>query len=582
MNKELIEVASGHRPADLYISGGKIINVYSGEIYPANIAVYQDKIAYVGLNDRMVGPETKVLRADGFYLSPGYIEPHAHTWTIFNPVSLMEAGIPLGITVCVSDNFAHILNLGQKGFQQVADKFYHFPMRYFWSVRAVFSSYIEGEEELLTQEMLRELLADKTVLAIAELSNWPGLISNEKDIWQKMREAVAARKRIEGHTAGASDAKLNAVVNSGIHCCHEAITAEQVQEQLRLGLWVMLRNSSLRPDLPELIKSLTELRLDHRKMMLTADGPTPSFVYEKSWLPGMLNFLVAQGINPVTALQLATVNPAVFYGIDDQCGGIAPGRRADILFLPSLDQFIPVKVIANGEVAAENGKWTIPLPELNWETMGFQKSFPKHINLKDQTLFSIISSQKEEVFPVMELQNAVITRQKDISIPVVDGRLDLSNFPELLTVCLVDKAGRWIAKGILKGFAEKIGGLASTFTNSNHLLVIGRNPTDMARAAQQVIDWNGGIALVENEKLVAGVRLPLGGLMSDLSYQQLLPLVEGFRQEAHTRGYKFNEVFYTLLFLTHTALPEFRITSRGLVQVKDGVIIKNNQVIRSE
>jgi adenine deaminase len=580
MNKGLIQVSLGESQADLYLEGGKVINVFSGEIYETNVAVFRDKIAYVGLEKNMVGPETKVLSAKNFYLAPGYIEPHAHPWAIYNPLSLMEETLPLGTTVTVCDNLFFFLQLGKEGFLKLIKETNNWPLRYFWSARVFPQSPLAGEEEIFSLENIQELLAQREVLAIAEITRWPDLLTNQGHVWEKIHHALTLGKKVEGHTAGASYDKLNALVASGLHCCHEAITPEQVQDQLRLGLWVMLRHSSLRPDLPQLIQAISAKNLDHRRMMLTSDGPTPYFAHQQGWLPGMLNFLVKNGIDPVKALQMATINPATFYGIDHLYGGIAPGRRADILFLSSLDQFMPVKVIANGTLVADKGKWLPPLPKIDWHSFGFKHNFASGLKVDNPSLYTLpLEGTKNEIFPVIELLNAVITRRKDVPISVKNGQIDLTPTPDLLTICLVDKEGKWITKGLIKGFATHIEGLAATFSTSTHLVVIGNNPRAMAKAAQQVVDWDGGIVLVEQDELVCGIPLPLGGMMSTLPLADLLPLVKEIEEEVSARGYHFNDLLYSLLFFSCDFLPDFRLTSRGLFQVKTGSIVVASEPI---
>lgn len=583
MNANIINTGIGKKAADFYIKGGKLINVYSGEIYPANVAICQDKIAYVGLQDHMVGAGTQVICAKDYYLAPGYIEPHAHPWAIYSPLSLMEATIPLGTTVTVNDNLFFYLNLGLDGFKKFIDKTASWPMRYYWSARAFPQSPLAHEDEVFSIEKVTELLHMEEILAIAEITRWPSLLANQGQVWEKIRQATALGKKVEGHTAGASYDKLNPLVASGLSCCHEAITPQQVQDQLRLGLWVMLRHSSLRPDLPELVKAIIEMNLDHRRMMLTTDGPSPVFAHKLNWLPGMLKILVDNGVSPVTALQMATINPATFYGMDRLHGGIAPGRRADILFLSAPDQFIPAKVIAGGRLAAEDGKWLRPMPELNWQSVGFPNNFNPNLKLANPDLFKISTNQsgKEELVPVIEMLNAVITKSTDLRVPVKNGSLDPTHIPELMTICLIDRAGKWITRGFIKGFAAHIQGLAATYSTSGHLVVIGKDPVAMAQAAQQVIDWDGGIALVEDGELLHGIALPLGGLISPLPFRGILPLLKNLEEAVIARGYPFNDLLYSLLFFSCDFLPGLRLTANGLLQVKDNTIIRASETLRN-
>lgn len=289
---------------------------------------------------------------------------------------------------------------------------------------------------------------------------------------------------IDGHTAGCSYEKLNAVAASGVSACHEAITSKEDFDRLRLGLWTTLRNSSLRPDLEEIIKLITESNANTNRLLMTTDGPHPSFIEKEGFMDGLVKKAVELGVSPIQAIQMATLDPASYLRLDDYIGGIAPGRQADILILPNLVDFRPNIVISKGKVVARAGKLIAPLPEIDWNQyvvrtpFGFKKSF-----LEDLHLYQYPHSDPESPVPVVHFKSNVITARKDMRLPSVNGYIDLTIEKGLLYPALIERNQQWVTKGILERFAVDLDGLASTYNTTTVLLVIGRDLKAMAKAS---------------------------------------------------------------------------------------------------
>ncbi|HBY03690.1 MAG TPA: adenosine deaminase, partial [Desulfotomaculum sp.] len=245
----LISIARGTGEADLYIDGGNLVNVLSGEIYPANIAVWNGRIAYVGLSRKMVGSNTRVIDAGGYYLCPCLIEAHFHPWFVYNPVSIMEVALASGTTTLLCDNLILYINLGAERFLKILKALDNYPLRLLWTARVMSHSPYPGEEEFFSIENLRKVFFDPHILKVGEFTQWRTLIEGDNNLVEKINLALEAGLGIDGHTAGSSYELLNAVVAAGVGSCHEAITADEIANRVRLGLWTMLRYSSLRPDL---------------------------------------------------------------------------------------------------------------------------------------------------------------------------------------------------------------------------------------------------------------------------------------------------------------------------------------------
>ncbi|KUK52098.1 MAG: Adenine deaminase, partial [Desulfotomaculum sp. 46_296] len=372
----LISVARGTGDADLYLEGGNLVNVLSGEIYPANVAVWNGKIAYVGLSRKMVGLNTRVIDAGGCYLCPGLIEAHFHPWFVYNPVSIMGVALASGITTMLCDSLIFYINLGAERFLKMLKALENYPLRLFWTARIAPQSPYPEETEFFSLENLKKVFFDPHVLKVGEITRWPALIQGDSNLVEKINLAKQAGLGIDGHTAGSTYELLNAVAAAGVRSCHESITAEEIANRVRLGLWAMLRYSSLRPDLPELINVITEMNLSTHRMMLSTDCSTPSFIAREGFLDKALQIAVSKGLNPVTALQMTTLNPATYLGLDDELGSIAPGRWADLLLVEDLENFSPRLVFSRGKLVAVDGKLINPLTEPDWGELGLYSRLP--------------------------------------------------------------------------------------------------------------------------------------------------------------------------------------------------------------
>ncbi|MCC7487677.1 MAG: adenine deaminase, partial [Burkholderiales bacterium] len=343
--QQLLAAARGETPCDLLIRNARVINVYSGEVLPGNVAIAGGRIAYCGPNSR---PAACELDAGGRYVSPGWIEPHAHPWLLYNPVTMAEAVLPRGTTTVFNDTLAFWLHGAGASFPRLVAALRDLPVRYRWLLRIASQSPYEGESEEFAAERILPLLELPEVAGTAEMTRWPLVMRGDSDALRPIVRALELGKRADGHTAGAGYEKLAAVAAGGISACHEAIAAGEALDRLRLGYWTMLRHSSLRPDLPELARAIVEHRVDTRRLLVTMDAPSPRFIAEGGFLDEALRRLVEAGVPAMTALQMVTINPATYYGLDSEIGGIAPGRAADLVFLDDLETFRPVRVLAAG------------------------------------------------------------------------------------------------------------------------------------------------------------------------------------------------------------------------------------------
>jgi adenine deaminase len=562
--------------ADLFLEGGRVLNVYSGEILESNVAVQGDKIWYVGPRSDSIGKRTLRLDMSCKVLVPGYVEPHCHPWNLYNPVSLGEEFCRLGTTTLVCDNLIFYMLMGVVGFEAFMAAFSEMPVKFFWFVRLVPQTPLEQEETLFSAANLKRLLRNPLALSIGEITRWQELIKGNPKIFELIRFARELGKRVDGHTAGAKYENLSIISRAGVESCHESITADEVLQRMRLGFHVILRESSLRQDLRGLLKEVQKNPRSVRRVMLTTDGSSPAFHLEFGMTDHLVKIAIEEGIDPVEAYRMVTLNPAAYFGLEDRLGGIAPGRDADILVLRDLHDPTPEIVMSKGRIVSQEGALLSPFPKLEWQRFSSAPETEYKWRAR-KDFFEIpcegISEGQRLTFPVIKLITTVITRVNRVEFPVRGGLVDVSAVAGFCRVATMDRCGRWIANGIIEGYADRIEGIASTFNTALQIVVIGQNPSAMAAAVNRVLDIGGGIAAVEEGKVAFEFPLPIGGMMSERPMKELAEKEAEFKEFLSQRGYPFHDPLYTFIFLPNDFLPEVRINRKGVVDIKKDEVL---------
>jgi adenine deaminase len=556
--RRLTDVARGAVPADLYVRGGTLLSVYTGELYPANVATRGERIAYVGMRDEMVGARTQVVNATGRVLVPGYIDPHVHPATLTTPAALARFVLPLGTTAVVADTLQFWELGGLAAFQTVADALLTAPLHYYWMIRPHAQSRTPDEWRRFGVKTLAKALAHPRTLAVGEVTRWPDAWRGDSELLRRL--GLARGGRVEGHTAGASGEKIPAIAAAGFTSDHEPITAQEVLERARQGIAVMLRESSLRPDLVGLLDALKTAPALASRLMLTNDGSMPAFLRTHGFVDHLIRVALDQGVAPIDAYRMATLNPATYYGLDADLGGIAPGRYADLCVLDDLAEPRPSTVIARGKVVATGGLLVGRVTEPPWRRVF--KSPEARLTVRWRARPDDFELPARGRYPVIELVSAVITRLQERAMQPGD-----------LHAALLDRAGRWVAPGVIAGFADRLDGFATTTSTDFNILALGRRPEAMARAVSRLLDLHGGIVLVEGERIVYELALPLGGIMTRLSVEDAARSEDELRRQLGDRGYPHHEPLYSLFFLAADFLPTVRLSPRGVWDVKRGRVL---------
>ena len=574
--KRLIRGASGEIKADLLITGGKIVNVYSGEVLDGvEIAVLDGRICYVGSNAAHTrGDVTEVLDATGLWVAPGFIDAHTHIAHYCRPYEYLQAFVPHGTTALVASGDELATVFGYAGVKLFVDEVQAHPLRVYPLV-----SMVAPQDPLLCSTMslkqgeVAEGLDDPRVLGLGEMVSWLRLLECDDELLERIEMAHQRRKIIHGHTAGAKDQKLCAVATTGIASCHEPIRVEDALERLRLGYWTMLREGSLRQDLETTLRPLIERGVNLQRLILVTDSMSPDDVEERGHMDHVVRRAISMGLPPVQAMQSVTLNPATYSGLEQEIGGLAPGRYADIVLLDDLDQCRVRSTLIGGKLVAERGSSSVA---------------PNPIRLPPQMMYCLrlpeVSAEALQIpcaanparIRIMELVNPTITAERIVEARVTRGVVAADLDQDLLKVAVFDRheGDGKVAFGFLKGFGASVGATGiTTNLDENTLMIVGSNDDDMALCANVLINSGGGMAVVDGGEILEKMAFPFGGIFSLDSWPEVAKGLGRIQRCLRERGAAFEKPMYALSFLTFVTLPSLRITARGLVNAKERRIV---------
>ncbi|KLH97589.1 adenine deaminase C-terminal domain-containing protein [Brevibacillus formosus] len=565
----MIRVSRRQAPASLWIKGASVLNVYTKEWQEHHVVVAGERIAYVGEKEPLVDDQTVIMEAAGQYLVPGYIEPHAHPFQWYNPYTLADFALQTGTTGMVSDTLM-LMHLPFSQTAAIMDSLAAHPVKQFFWGRL--DPQTGKAHPSFTKENLARMLEHPRVLQGGELTNWGGVLQEDETLLFGLKHSRDLGKRMEGHHPGASYETLNIAAAAGVTACHEAIHAADLLSRIRLGMYATLRHSSIRPDLPELVKGWLELGVPwSSRMMLTSDGSTPP-MHRDGFMDSTIRVAIEAGMAPEEAYVMATLNPAVYYGLDAEIGGIAPGRIADMLLLPAKDRPTPSIVIANGQRVAEKGTLLVPTVQPQWEEASLRLIDP--LKKQAQPDWFRLRPDKDGKAPVLQMLNAVITRLSLEDMPVdQEGYVSLQHDPQLALIAIIDATGGNRTMAVLRGFGKHLEGLASTYSASGDWIVIGRDPQAMAQALERIREIKGGVVLIDEGKIICECPLPLAGKFASAPMEEVISMGENLVNQLRSKGHVHLDPIYSLLFFTATHLPYARLTATGIVDVKSGQIV---------
>jgi adenine deaminase len=570
--RSLIRVLSDKEKADLAVVDACVLNVYTGEVLQNHsIAVKGELIAYVGESPGdIIGPDTVIIDAGGRTVIPGLIDGHTHLADCkYSPCEFLKRAMTGGTTTVITEILEPFPIGGYEGVTDFLDSLKDQPIKIFATAPAMVS--ISKNVKIPAKEILHKLLSRDDILGLGE-AYWQGVMQRQDEFLPNFRETMGAGKRLEGHSAGARGKKLMAYIATGVTSCHEPITLEEALERLRLGLYVMIREGSIRKDLAA-ISAIKDRGIDSRRIILVTDGVNPVELSEKGYMENVVQRAIDLGINPINAVQMASLNAAEYFGLDRMTGGIAPGRHADMLVIPGLKEIRAEYVISRGKVIARDGKLLVSprrhafsVPALN------SISIPNEIKPSD-LLIKAAEAHGHVKVRVIDMVTDLVTREYITSVPVIDGNVIADIDKDIIKIAAIDRTnapGRLFA-GLIRGFQMKRGAVASSSAwDSSDIIVVGTNDIDMACAVNRVHELHGGVAVCADKKILSEIPLTIFGLMSDMPLEELVEKFKGMAKVMKELGFPYDDPLLTLATLTGAAIPFIRICEEGLVNIRNG------------
>ena len=572
---QLMNVALGTEKADLTIVNANVVNVYTAEILPnLGIGIKGKWIAYVGQNaGDTIGPQTKVIDAEGQTVIPGLIDGHTHIAWLFTPAEFLKYAISGGTTTVVTETLEPFPVSGYEGVIDFLESLKDQPIKILATAPAMVS--ISATARDMPPDTLAKLLARDDILGLGE-SYWQAVLQEPMQLLPRFEQALAAGKTLEGHSAGAGDKKLAAYVAGGISSCHEPINAAQVLERLRLGLHIMVREGSIRRDLAEIAK-IKDTGIDLRRLILSTDGVEPRDLIEKGYMEFVLRKAIEYGFDPVAAIQMATLNVAEHFSLDGLIGGIAPGRYADLVIIPDVQTIDAQMVISSGKIVAEKGALlTAPRPHTFSKQSINSVKLPRDMTAADFIINADTNASHVNV-RIINMVTDLVTAELAMQWPVTDGQIHPDVDQDVIKVAAIDRAhnpGKMYV-GLIKGFGLKSGAMAcSAAWDSSDIIVAGTNDTDIAGAVNRIRTLQGGAVVCINGKILAELPLPIFGIMSDLPIETIAQRLRKIKSAVSVLGVPFPDPLLTLITLTGAAIPYLRICEEGLVNLKDGKTVE--------
>jgi adenine deaminase len=557
---QLLARARGDQPAELLLANAQLVNVLSGEVHPADIAIAGAHIVGVGSGYQA----REVVDLEGRYVCPGLIDAHVHVESaMVPPREFAQAVVPLGVTTVVTDphEIANVLGLDGIRFMLEDAKGAVFTM-YVNASSSVPASHMGTSGASLSASDLAELRSEPSVLGLAEVMNFPGVVSGDEGVLDKL--CAFEDRVIDGHCPGLTGKELNAYVAAGITSDHECTTVDEAREKLRLGMTLYLREATNARNLKALLPLVTVE--NERRICFSTDDRQPSDLLEEGSIDHMVRIAIQAGIAPVTAIRMATLNPAEHFRLSDR-GAVAPGRRADLVVLSNLDEPRAQSVYVAGALVARDGKMLEPTP-----SSASAQAWPHNtVRVNWPAVDLAIRADGNRVRVIGAVPDQLVTKHLVMEATIEDEKAVADPGRDLLKMAVIERHGRTgtVGLGFVTGLGLAQGAIAGTVAHDHHnLIVIGADDESMLTAAHAVADAGGGQAAAHGSNMLAVLPLPIAGLMSDRPIAEVRGQIDALIAAAHGLGSPLHDPFMAMSFLSLEVIPSLKLTDKGLVDVE--------------
>ena len=569
----LVDTAMGRVKADLVIQNASLVNVNSGEILEdQGIAAKGDRIAIVGNVQHTIGPDTKIVDAKGKWVAPGFIDGHVHVESaMVSGTEFAKAVLPHGTTTVFVDPHEIANVLGLNGVRFFINEAADLPLK----MLITFPSCVPAAPGFETTggsigpKEIREAMNWKGVVALGEMMNYPGVLASDPGVHAEIAATLRTGKVVEGHAVDLLDGDLAAYAAAGITSCHESTKEIQAMQKIRDGMYAMLREASGARDVADTIRAVTQAKLNSRHVCLVTDDREPSTLLQEGHIDHVIRRAIEEGVDPVEAIQMATLNVAEHYECARELGSIAPARYADIVILDELEKIAVDTVIADGKVVSRNGKLTAKIPTPRYPSSVKKSMRVKRLpNVDDLTIKAKTSGDSVRVRTIGVLPTSLLTQSLEEQASVRDGKVNSNPEADLAKIAVFERHRRSgnVGLGFIKGLGLKAGAVASTVGHDSHNLVVaGVDDDSMVQAARSLIKSEGGFIAVRDQEVLSLLPLPIAGLMSDQSVETVAKQMAELKNAWTTLGSSLPSPTITLAFTTLSVIPELRITDKGLL-----------------
>ena len=579
MATDLVDVATGRKPADLVVRNGRWVNVYSGEIVPGtDIAVSGGRFAYCGPDaSHTIGEKTEVIEAQGRYLVPGLCDAHMHVESgMVTVTEFCRAVIPHGTTSMFIDPHEIANVLGLPGVRLMHDEALAMPINVHVQMPSCVPSApgLENPGAVLTVKDVEEAMGWENIIGLGEVMNFPGVAANDAVMAGEIAATMRAGRTVGGHYASPDlGPAFHAYVAGGPEDDHEGTRAEDAIARVRQGMRAMLRLGSAWYDVATQVKAVTESGLDPRNFILCTDDSHSGTLVEEGHMDRVVRHAIRQGLKPMTAIQMATLNTAQHFKLERELGSIAPGRLADFLIVSDLAELAIDDVYARGRLLASKGRLEIDIPAYDYPaTAKNTVRLGKKLTAKDFDIAAPAGANEARVRVIGVIENQAPTRALEADLPVEDGLVAMDRENDVCQIALVERhrGTGGVTNAFVSGFGyhEDCAIASSVAHDSHHIIVVGTNKTDMALAANRLAETGGGVVLYSKGRELALVEMPIAGLMSDERAEIVAAKAHKLVEAMRSVGCTLNNAYMQHSLLALVVIPELRISDVGLVDVR--------------
>ena len=553
-----LAVARGDEPASLVLKNARVVDVHTGEIRTADIAILDDTI--VALGKGYNGLEEIDLQ--GAYVAPGFIDAHVHIESsLCTPPEFARALLPRGVTTAITDPHEIANVSGLEGIRYMLTTSAGLPLSVFvMAPSCVPATHMETNGATLEAEDLRPLLDEARVLGLAEMMNFPGVVNGDPGVLAKL--ALFRGRVIDGHCPGLTGAALNAYVAAGIQSDHECTTVEEAQAKLERGMFIFIREATNARNLRTLLPLVTEA--NHRRLCFCTDDRQPGDLLEEGSIDMMVRTAISEGVSPIVAIRMATLNPAEYFRLHDR-GSIMPGKRADMLVFDDLSHPEARLVFSGGRLVARDGALLPGTVDVSLPP------YPETMHVKWESVDFRVPARGTRIRVIGHIPDQLVTEHCIMDAKIVDGAVVADPARDLLKMAVIDrhKASGRMGLGFIQGIGLHRGAIAGTVAHDHHnLVVIGADDTSMWTAARAVGEMGGGLVVAEGERVLARLPLPVAGLMSDRPITEVRGGYDALRKAAQNLGSPLHDPFMAMSFMALEVIPSLKLTDHGLVDVE--------------